>query len=74
MAVSVSKKRIRNKYEVFAMQIISLIYQLTEAAIQECSAVKVLLKCCNTGKITLKKFISNKAIRRINKFSADYTV
>ena len=45
VAVSISKKRIRNKHEVFPMQIRSLIYQLMEAAIQECSAIKVLLKC-----------------------------
>ena len=45
VAASISKKCIRNKYEVFAMQIRSLIYQWTEAAIQECSAIKVLLKC-----------------------------
>ena len=45
MAASVSKKRVRNKFEVFAMQIRSLIYQWVEAAIQECSATKVFLKC-----------------------------
>ena len=45
VAVSISKKRIRNKHEVFPMLIRSLIYQLTEAAVQECSTIKVLLQC-----------------------------
>ena len=45
VAASISKKHVRNKYEVFAIQIRSLMYQWTRAVIQECSATKVFLKC-----------------------------
>ena len=44
VAASISKKRIRNKYKVFAMQIRSLIYQWTEAGIQEGSVYKSVTK------------------------------